>query len=161
MNRWSFIEIQRSTSSVFVRFQKAPLCSSERYKEHCKASSHPSISVSLHNVAGVLESQGKYAEAEKKYGESVAMLYEIFGNASSHPAISASMSGLAVVLGLKGKYVDAEKKYGKSLAMNYEIHGKTSTHPDISAALNGLARVLKLQSKYGEAEKVYQDRCTS
>lgn len=114
---------------------------------------HPSIAVSLHGLANVLEFQGKYEKAERTYRESIRLTEGAYG-AKEHPSIAASLSGLASALESQGKYEEAERTYRNSIRMKEAAYG-TKEHPSIAVSLNGLANVLVDLGRYEEAERMY------
>jgi Flp pilus assembly protein TadD len=66
---------------------------------------HPETLASMSNLAGVLSSRGKYAEAETMHRETLALKEEALGK--KHPSTLISINNLAVVLSSQGKYAEA------------------------------------------------------
>jgi tetratricopeptide (TPR) repeat protein len=66
---------------------------------------HPSILMSLNNLACVLRDQGKYEEAEEMHRQVFRLSWMVLGK--EHPHTLTSMNNLAAVLRDKGKYEEA------------------------------------------------------
>jgi len=76
-------------------------------KKAILGTSHPSTLISMNNLAGSYESQGKYDEAEFLYVECLALRKAILG--TSHPSTIGSMNNLAGLYGSQGKYDQAKE----------------------------------------------------
>ncbi|MAD82846.1 MAG: pilus assembly protein PilF, partial [Deltaproteobacteria bacterium] len=75
-------------------------------KEEVLGKTHPDTLATISNLAGVLDSQGKYADAKAINRQSLAIQEEVLGK--THPSTLTTMSNLAGVLYRQGKYADAE-----------------------------------------------------
>jgi tetratricopeptide (TPR) repeat protein len=145
---------------------------------------HPDVASALHNLAGLLYTQGKYDEAEPLCQQSLAIRRRVCAIhlvASSrdhsckvlgeeHPDVAASLNNLAELLNAQGKYDDAEPLYRQSLAIDRKVSALMSgclfhrtscqvygdEHPEVATNLNNLAALLAAQGKYDEAEPLYQ-----
>jgi tetratricopeptide (TPR) repeat protein len=109
---------------------------------------HPDYSTSLHELAGVLGSQGRYVEAEVLLRESLSLKEKILGR--GHPDYAASLHGLAAVLESQGKYGEAEVLLRESLSLKEKVLG--TGHPSLCPSLTNLAGVLAQQGKAEEGE---------
>ncbi|KAI1330264.1 Tetratricopeptide repeat-domain-containing protein [Xylariaceae sp. FL0255] len=61
----------------------------------------------MDNLASVLDSQGKYEEAEKMHRQTLGLGEKVLGR--EHPDTLTSMNNLALVLRSQGKYDEAQK----------------------------------------------------
>ena len=113
---------------------------------------HPSTLTSTNNLALVLNSQGKYEEAEKMHRQTLAMEEKVLG--AEHPSTLTSTNNLALVLNSQGKYEEAEKMHRQTLAMEEKVLG--DEHPSTLTSMNNLAEVLGSQGKYEEAESMHR-----
>jgi tetratricopeptide (TPR) repeat protein len=96
---------------------------------------HPDVATSLNNLAGFLDTQGKYDEAEPLYRQSLAIRCKVCAihRATSsrdhsckvlgeeHQDVAASLNNLAALLRAQGKYDDAESLYQESLAIRRKV----------------------------------------
>ena len=67
---------------------------------------HPDTLTSMSNLAGVLQSQGKYDEAEMMHRQALALRETVLGK--KHPDTLTSMNNLARMLESQGKYDEAK-----------------------------------------------------
>ncbi|XRB00898.1 kinesin light chain 3 [Pycnococcus provasolii] len=107
----------------------------------------------LADVANLLENQGKYADAELLYRESLDGFRRELGD--THPNTLASIDNLANSLNQQGKYAEAEPLYRKALDGKRRKLG--DAHPSTLASINNLAVLLKNQGKYADAEPLYRE----
>jgi tetratricopeptide (TPR) repeat protein len=63
----------------------------------------------MNNLASLLESQGKYDEAEPLHRQTLALRKKILG--PEHPSTLISINNLALLLESQGKYDEAELLY--------------------------------------------------
>jgi tetratricopeptide (TPR) repeat protein len=140
---------------------------------------HPHVANSLHNLAGLLDAQGKYDEAEPLYRQSLAIRRKVCAihlAASSrdhfckvlgeeHPDVAASLNNLAGLLYAQGKYDEAVPLYQQSLAIMRKVcavHLTASSrdhsckvlgeeHPAVATSLNNLAVLLWKTGRSEEA----------
>ena len=61
----------------------------------------------MNNLAALLDSQGKYDEAEPIYRQTLALSEKVLGK--EHPNTLSSMNNLAVLLKNQGRYDEAKK----------------------------------------------------
>jgi hypothetical protein len=64
---------------------------------------HPDTLASIHNLAGVMTSQGRHSEAQRCYQSCLQAMDRILG--PEHPNTLAAVSNLATVPGLKARQV--------------------------------------------------------
>ena len=106
----------------------------------------------MNNLAIVLNSQGKYEEAEQMHRQTLALRETVLGR--EHPDTLDSMNNLALVLDSQGKYEEAEQTHRQTLALMETVLGRE--HPDTLASMNNLANVLDSQGKYEEADQMHR-----
>ena len=75
-------------------------------REKVLGKEHPDTLTSMNNLAGLLESQGKYNAAELLYRETLQLREKVLGK--EHPDTLQSINNLAVCLESQGKYDAAE-----------------------------------------------------
>ncbi len=78
-------------------------------RETVLGNEYPDTLMSMNNLAVVLNSQGKYKEAERIYRQELALAERVLGN--EHPFTLTSINNLAEVLNSQGKYKEAEEIY--------------------------------------------------
>ncbi|ORY56847.1 uncharacterized protein BCR38DRAFT_490295 [Pseudomassariella vexata] len=113
---------------------------------------HPDILHSINNLANILDSQGKYEEAERKYRQTLELREKVLGR--EHPGTLDSINNLANVLDSQGKYKESEKTHRQTPELREKVLGRE--HPDTLKSMNNLANVLDSQGKYEEAEEAEQ-----
>ncbi|KAL9114581.1 MAG: hypothetical protein Q9187_007434, partial [Circinaria calcarea] len=102
----------------------------------------------LELTAAILDSQGKYEEAEAIFRRTVILKQKILG--MEDPATLATMTNLTSPLNKQGKYKEAEVITRQTLALREKNLGME--HPDTLISMNNLAATLDYQGKYEEAE---------
>jgi Flp pilus assembly protein TadD len=75
-------------------------------KEKVLGEEHPSTLDSMNNLALVLDSQGKHAEADEMHRQALQLKEKVLGQ--EHPSTLDSMNNLASVLRSQGKHEEAE-----------------------------------------------------
>jgi tetratricopeptide (TPR) repeat protein len=111
--------------------------------------------ISMNNLAGVLESQGKYEDAEAMNRQTLALSETVLGR--EHPSTLTSMSNLALVLRRQGKYEDAEAMNRQTLALSETVLGRE--HPDTLTTMYNLAYLLAKLRCYHESLALYERAC--
>jgi hypothetical protein len=86
----------------------------------------------------VLDSQGKYEEAEAMNRETLAQKEKVLGR--EHPSTLTSISNLAGVLNSQGKYEEAEAMNRQTLARREKVLGPE--HLDTLTSVYYLAHLL-------------------
>jgi CHAT domain-containing protein/Flp pilus assembly protein TadD len=113
---------------------------------------HPHTADSYNNVAGNLNAQGKYAEAEVGHRKALAIRRKVLGE--KHPDTAQSYDNVAGNLHAQGKYAEAEAGHRKALAIRRKVLGEE--HPDTALSYNNVAGNLDDQGKHAEAEAGYR-----
>jgi tetratricopeptide (TPR) repeat protein len=151
-------------------------------RQHSAGGEDADVAASLNNLALLLDTQGKYDEAEPLYQRSLAIKRKVCAIhlaasyrdhsckvlGEEHPDVAASLNNLAGLLKTQGKYDQAKPLYQQSLAINRKvcaIHLVASSrdhsckvlgeeHPDVATSLNNLA-VLLWNTGRSEEANVY------
>ncbi|MEH2144038.1 tetratricopeptide repeat protein [Nostoc sp.] len=74
---------------------------------------HPSVALSLNNLALLYQSQGKYSEAEPLLQQALALSRQLLGE--EHPDVALSLNSLALLYDSQGRYSEAEPLYIQAL----------------------------------------------
>ena len=106
----------------------------------------------LDAFAGVLNTSGKYSEAEPIYRHTLAIREKQLG--PNHAKVATSLNNLAQLLRNQGKYNEAEPLFRRALSIVEKSYGQRN--PDVAATQNNLAGLLVDQGKYAEAEIFYR-----
>ncbi|MCL6752328.1 tetratricopeptide repeat protein [Nostoc sp. CCCryo 231-06] len=112
---------------------------------------HPSVAVSLNNLALLYRSQGRYSEAEPLFIQALALLRKLLGE--EHPSVAQSLNNLGYLYDSQGRYSEAEPLHIQALALRRKLLGEE--HPDVATSLNNLALLYDSQGRYSEAEPLY------
>ncbi|MBD2255270.1 tetratricopeptide repeat protein [Nostoc parmelioides] len=109
------------------------------------------LTTSLHNLAGLYDSQRKYDQAESLYLQALELRQRLLGD--NHPDVAESLNNLAGLYSFQGKYDQAEPLYLQALELRQRLLG--DNHPDVAESLNNLAGLYSSQGKYDQAEPLY------
>jgi tetratricopeptide (TPR) repeat protein len=101
----------------------------------------------VNGLASGLYEQGRYAEAEELYRQTLEIRRRVSGE--EHPVTLRSMYNLAISLDALGRYADAEALYRQTLGVHRRVLGEE--HPETPDSMRGLADVLSAQGKTEEA----------
>jgi tetratricopeptide (TPR) repeat protein len=112
---------------------------------------HPSVAISLNNLALLYDNQGRYEEAEPLYIQALQMSQKLFGQ--EHPNVATSLDNLAGLYDNQGRYEEAEPLYIQALQMRQKLLGQE--HLSVASSLNNLAKLYYNQGRYEEAEHLY------
>ena len=112
----------------------------------------PNVATSLNNLANLYQAQGRYADAETLYKQSLAIGEKVFG--PDHPDVARSLNNLAAVYHDQSRYADAEPLFKRSLAIREKALGPD--HPDVAFSLNNLADLYRAQTRYADALPIVQ-----
>ena len=72
------------------------------------------MALSLNNLAGLYESEGKYGAAEPLYQRALKIHENTLG--ADHPDVATSLNNMAALYHLQGRYVEAEGYFNQALA---------------------------------------------
>jgi tetratricopeptide (TPR) repeat protein len=101
-------------------------------------------------LAGLLDQQKKYAEAESLYLQAIAIYERAYG--PDHPALSASLNNLAAIESARGRTRRAEALYRRALSIDSaHVDGD---HPRVAFCRSNLAALLLKRGRLEEAESL-------
>lgn len=123
-----------------------------RQAQQTYGAQHPETTKRLTNLALVLYSEARYADAVPVFEQALAVYREALGR--DHPSIGVLLSYLASAYKHQGRYTEAEKLYQESLALAESTLGPE--HPETAMSLNSLALLYHLQGRYSEAETLFK-----
>jgi len=103
----------------------------------------------------VLESQGKYEEAEAMYRRALEGREKVLG--PEQPNTLTSVGSLGSVLERQGKYEEAEAMHRWALKGSEKVLGPE--HPHTLTSVYSLAFLLHQQREYEAASELYQRAC--
>ena len=108
---------------------------------------HPSVASCLNNLAAILRTQKKYAEAEPLYLRVLEIRERTAGAAS--PETALALNNLAVLHDAQDHFEQAEGYYRRALEIREKVQPEGL---DTAATLQALAAVYMVQRKYDRAE---------
>ena len=114
---------------------------------------HPAVAEAMAQLADLLTSQNRYAEAEPLLREALAQRRALLGNRNA--ATAESLDRLAAHLRQRNDFAAAEPLLREALAMRRAILGPD--HMEVSHSLNNLAVLLFLKGRLDEAEPLYRE----
>jgi len=100
------------------------------------------------NLAIVLQSQGRYAEAVDEQRAVIRVLEAAIG--ADNPEVASARSNLGGSLGGQGDYEAAEAEFRAALAL--QLKALAGDHPLVAATRKNLGTVLNHQGRHDEAE---------
>jgi serine/threonine protein kinase/Tfp pilus assembly protein PilF len=118
---------------------------------------HPDTLAVLGTLAVLFHSQGKLAEAEQAYRQSLEAFLRVSG--PDHLDTLATVGNLARVLQDQGKLKEAERLYLQNLDAYRRLEGPN--HPDTLLAVNNLAALFQDEGKMAEAERLFRQNLES
>jgi tetratricopeptide (TPR) repeat protein len=113
---------------------------------------HPSVAISLNNLAQLLQNTNRLAEAEPLMRRALAILETSLG--PDHPDVVTNLNNLAQLLKTTNRLAEAEPLMRRALAVDEKNYGPD--HPDVAVRLNNLAQLLKTTNRLAEAEPLYR-----
>ena len=108
---------------------------------------HPDLAVALHTLAGILNGQRKYAEAEPYCREALEIRRKALP--AGHPQIATAACDLGWLLQMQGKPTEAEPLFREALQIRTEKFGPTAGPTTKTAAF--LADLLDKTNRPEEA----------
>jgi len=113
---------------------------------------HPRVALTLTNLGGSLEDEGKIDEAIDAEQRAIAIKEQIYGKDSAMVAVSVHELGNAYLL--RGEWAKAEAAY-RRVAEVYKT-GFGGDHPRYAAALASIASAVRHQHRLDEATQLYK-----
>ncbi|GMU56926.1 MAG: hypothetical protein AMXMBFR33_60720 [Candidatus Xenobia bacterium] len=107
---------------------------------------------SKNNLAELYRVQGRYADAEPLYHESLALREQFLGE--HHPHVGGSLNNLANLCYAQGRYTRARVLYRKALTVWERSLPESDLR--IAVCLNNLAVIYRIQSKFPQSESLYK-----
>ncbi|MEP1520279.1 tetratricopeptide repeat protein [Ascidiaceihabitans sp.] len=135
--------------NVSVDLQRRLVTASEKQF----GSKSPEYATQLNNLAGVVNAQGRFAEAEGLYREALEIDRATIGE--GHPEYATRFNNLASVVQAQGRFAEAEGLYREALEIDRATIGEG--HPSYATRLNNLAGVVEAQGRFAEAEGLYRE----
>ena len=117
-------------------------------REQRLGADHPDTLASVSNLAGLLQAQGKLAEAELLFRRALEGYEQQLG--AQHPDTLTSVNNLAGLLQARDKLAEAEPLCRRVLECREQQLG--ALHPDTLGSVYNLSVLLKAQGKLAEAE---------
>jgi hypothetical protein len=109
----------------------------------------PEVASHLGNLAALLVSTNRYAEAEPLYRRVLAIRESV---SPEHPSTAVVLNGLARLLQATDRPAEAESLMRRSLAIGEKSLGP---HPSVALYLNNLARLRAERDDWAEAAKLH------
>jgi tetratricopeptide (TPR) repeat protein len=113
---------------------------------------HPDIGLSLRNVGNVYAKEGRCADAEPLYKQSLQIFEKVFG--PDHPYVPLVLDDLAACYSKQRNYAEVEGLLKKALAIREKTRGPD--HPDVELTLRNLAALYREQGRTAEAQPLYR-----
>ncbi len=110
----------------------------------------------LNNLASLLESTNRLAEAEPLYRRALKIDEASYG--PDHPTVATELNNLAELLRATNRLAEAEPLYRRALKIDEASYGPD--HPTVAIRLNNLALLLKATNRLAEAEPLYLQTVT-
>ena len=108
--------------------------------------------MSLHNLALLYKTQGRYVEAEPLIKRALEASERVLGK--EHPDTLRSVNNLAVLYRTQGRYAEAEPLSKRALAASERVLGKE--HPDTLGSVNNLAELYFAQHDWTRAVQFWR-----
>jgi tetratricopeptide (TPR) repeat protein len=109
---------------------------------------------SLYGLGTVLDSQGRYPDAQQRFREALALQHRLYGE--KHGDIARTLKDLAVALDDGGDLKSALPVMRSAVKMERELRGN-ELHPDLADTINDLGLLLEHNGDYNESEKMYRE----
>jgi len=113
---------------------------------------HPSVGISVGNLAGLFIATGRFTDAEPLRRRELEIMEKALPD--GHPHIATACNNLAELYRAQGKYDLAEPLYKRTVSIFEAALGPD--HPDVGTSLNNLAELYRAQGKYDLAEPLYK-----
>ena len=108
---------------------------------------HPEAGESLNAIAASEAAAGRYADAERHYGEAARIREAGLGH--RHPDLATTLNNMAVLFQQLGRYGESETLMLRALEIREARLG--DGHPFVGTTLNNLVALLKAQGRFDEA----------
>ena len=115
-------------------------------------SEHPNVAVILNNLAQLLRTTNRLAEAEPLMRRALTINEKSFG--PQHPKVAIGLNNLAQLLQTTNRLAEAEPLMRRALTIDEKSFGPE--HPEVAIRLNNLAF---LRAELGDWAEVLTERC--
>jgi CHAT domain-containing protein len=142
---------QRATALYTAGKYAEAIPFAEAYAEAAKTrygENDPQFAVALNNVAQLLKSTNRPAEAERFYRRALAINEKSLG--PEHPTVATGLHNLAALLYVTNRLTEAEPLMRRALAIDEKAYGPD--HPSVALRLNNLAQLLNHTNQLPAAE---------
>ncbi len=113
---------------------------------------HANTLKSKSNLAATLNQQGRHAEAEKIYLQTIQIQEQTVG--PEHESTLHSKMGLANAIKAQGHFFEAEMLYRQVIEVGNQALGPE--HPLVLKSIGNMANAINFQGRRAEAEKLYR-----
>jgi tetratricopeptide (TPR) repeat protein len=115
------------------------------------------LAISLNNLASLYQSQGRWAEAEDLFQESLNIYRELPGEEAKINLVSTlnNLGGLYIT---QGKWQEAESLYQEAIGICDRLDGEVNN--DLARSLNNLGHLYQIQGRWVEAEPLIKTALT-
>jgi tetratricopeptide (TPR) repeat protein len=110
------------------------------------------LASSLYGLGIVLDRQGRYKDAQRSYGDALALQQQLYGQ--THGDIARTLKEFAQAMNDDGDLKSAIAMMQKAVAMQRTLRG-AAPHPDLADAINDLGQLLEDNGDYDQAENLY------
>jgi eukaryotic-like serine/threonine-protein kinase len=114
---------------------------------------HPDTLAALANMGMILQSQGRFDEAEPYIRQALDTRSRALG--LDHPETLQSMNDMGVLLHMQGRPEDAERHLRDAFERSRRVQGED--HPDTLVFLVNLGALLNTRGDLAEAERCFQE----
>jgi len=109
---------------------------------------HPGTAPAINNLAALLQTTNRLAEAEPLMRRALAIDEASYGN--DHPNVAVDLNNLAQLLQDTNRLSEAEPLMRRALAIDEASYG--NDHPNVAIRLNNLGQLLHATNRLAEAE---------
>jgi tetratricopeptide (TPR) repeat protein len=113
----------------------------------------PDVATSLHNLACLLQNQGKFSDAEIFGQQALEIRGKLFG--TNHSDFASTLSALSTIYLGEGRFAEAETAVRNALTIQRVRLGATNYETAVS--LNNLGDILRSEGSWTEAETVQRE----
>jgi eukaryotic-like serine/threonine-protein kinase len=114
---------------------------------------HPSVAISLNEMALVHSERNEYAEAERLYVDVLRIHRKAYGE--RHRMVAAALNNMAILSFQRGQYLEAANRFRELTGVWRDLLG--AGHPDALTTLNNLGMSLRSAGQIEEAKQVLED----
>lgn len=151
--RWQEHIVAAQQAYAQARFADAErACRAALEEAEGMGAGHPRIAAALNDLGEIFRAQGRYAEAEPLFRQSLAQSEEALG--PWHLQVAHTLHNLAALCGGQEKSEEAERYYRRALEIGERILGPEDS--SLAASLNNLALLYKTRGDFANAMPLFQ-----